>query len=44
MSGFHEHEAKQRFGSGIAGFVQKPFTLAQLAAQVSSARRTRVAL
>ena len=27
MSGFNEREAKQRFGSGIMGFVQKPFTV-----------------
>ena len=26
MSGFDEREAKQRFGSGIIGFLQKPFT------------------
>ncbi len=41
MSGFHEREAKQRFGSGIMGFVQKPFTISQLAAIISSARRVK---
>ncbi|HXS98435.1 MAG TPA: response regulator, partial [Candidatus Limnocylindrales bacterium] len=40
MSGFHEREAKERFGSGIAGFVQKPFTAGQLALKITSARRT----
>jgi two-component system cell cycle sensor histidine kinase/response regulator CckA len=39
MSGFHEREAKQRFGARITGFVQKPFTAGQLGAQLSAARR-----
>jgi CheY-like chemotaxis protein len=39
MSGFQEREAKQRFGSGIAGFVQKPFTAGQLAIKLTAARR-----
>jgi len=43
MSGFNEREAKQRFGSGIMGFVQKPFTAGQLGAKISSARRVRAA-
>ena len=43
MSGFQEREAKQRFGSGIMGFVQKPFTVDQLGAKISSARRARAA-
>ena len=43
MSGFHEREAKQRFGAGIAGFVQKPFTAGQLAIKLAAARRATVA-
>jgi CheY-like chemotaxis protein len=43
MSGFHEREAKQRFGAGIAGFVQKPFTAGQLAIKLTAARRATVA-
>ncbi len=39
MSGFDEREAKQRFGSRIAGFVQKPFTPRQLGAKIAAARR-----
>jgi two-component system cell cycle sensor histidine kinase/response regulator CckA len=39
MSGFHEREAKQRFGAGIAGFIQKPFTAGQLAIKLTAARR-----
>jgi CheY-like chemotaxis protein len=39
MSGFHEREAKERFGDGIAEFVQKPFTAGQLAMKIMSARR-----
>jgi len=42
MSGFHEREAKQRFGAGIAGFVQKPFTAGQLAIKLTAARRAAV--
>jgi signal transduction histidine kinase/ActR/RegA family two-component response regulator len=42
MSGFHEREAKQRFGAGIAGFVQKPFTAGQLALKITAARRATV--
>ena len=38
MSGFHEREAKQRFGSGVSGFVQKPFTAGQLAHEIAAAR------
>jgi PAS domain S-box-containing protein len=38
MSGFQEREAKQRFGGGLAGFVQKPFTSAQLGAKLAAAR------
>jgi DNA-binding NtrC family response regulator len=35
MSGFNEHEAMSRFvGSGLAGFVQKPFNVTQLTAHV----------
>jgi two-component system cell cycle sensor histidine kinase/response regulator CckA len=41
MSGFQEREAKERFGGGIMGFLQKPFTVAQLGAEVSSARRVK---
>ena len=37
MSGFNEREAKQRFGSRIVGFVQKPFTAGQLAARIAAA-------
>jgi PAS domain S-box-containing protein len=44
MSGFPEHEAKQRFGTRILGFVQKPFTVGQLGAKISSARRVRAAM
>jgi CheY-like chemotaxis protein len=38
MSGFHEREAKQRFGNRIAGFVQKPFTRTQLGAKIAAVR------
>jgi hypothetical protein len=30
-SGYHENEAIRRFGAGISGFVQKPYTARQLA-------------
>ncbi len=43
MSGYNEREAKQRFGDGIAGFVQKPFTAAQLAIKLTAARRASMA-
>ena len=37
MSGFNEQEATQRFaGTGLSGFLQKPFKLDQLAAKLSS--------
>jgi PAS domain S-box-containing protein len=39
MSGYNEREAQERFGVGLAGFVQKPFTAAQLSARLSVARR-----
>lgn len=42
MSGFHEHEARQRFGKGIAGFVQKPFTANQLGSKITTAKRTHL--
>lgn len=42
MSGFDEREAKQRFGDGIAGFVQKPFTAAKLGAKIAAALPARV--
>ncbi len=41
MSGFHEHEAKQRFGNGLAEFLQKPFSLGHLGAKMASAKRLR---
>jgi CheY-like chemotaxis protein len=41
MSGFDEGEAKSRFGVGIAGFIQKPFTAAQLGAKIAAVRQTR---
>ena len=44
MSGFHEREAKQRFGSRIVGFVQKPFTAGQLAAKIAAALQSKVEL
>ncbi len=40
-SGFDENEAKSRFGAGIAGFIQKPFTAAQLGAKIAAVRKTR---
>jgi CheY-like chemotaxis protein len=43
MSGFDEREAKQRFGDGSIGFVQKPFTVAQLGAKIATARRRSAA-
>ena len=43
MSGFDEREAKRCFGTGIAEFVQKPFTANQLAAKIAAARRASVA-
>ena len=39
ISGFDEREAKQRFGEGISGFVQKPFTPSQLGAKIAAAKR-----
>lgn len=39
MSGFDEREAKSRFGSGIAAFVHKPFSVAQLGASIAAVRR-----
>ena len=36
-SGYNETEALRRFGKGLAGFIQKPYTAAQLAAVVQSA-------
>ncbi len=41
MSGFDESEAKSRFGAGIAGFIQKPFTAAQLGAKIAAVRQPR---
>ena len=38
MSGYHEDELSEEVGAGISGFVQKPFTPADLAS------RMRVAL
>jgi CheY-like chemotaxis protein len=43
MSGFDEREARQRFGGQILGFIQKPFTVAQLGAKIAAARRGRSA-
>ena len=43
MSGFHEQEAKQRFGSGISGFLQKPFTVGQLGSKILASRRATTA-
>jgi len=43
MSGFNEREAKVRFGGGIAAFVHKPFSAAQLAASIAAVRRSKVA-
>jgi PAS domain S-box-containing protein len=40
MSGFDEQEAHSRFGRGIAGFVQKPFTAGRLGAAIRAARST----
>jgi DNA-binding response OmpR family regulator len=40
MSGFDEREAKSRFGRGIGGFLQKPFTARQLGAKIGAIRRT----
>jgi PAS domain S-box-containing protein len=40
MSGFDEREAKSRFGSGIAGFVHKPFSVSQLGASIAAVRKT----
>jgi PAS domain S-box-containing protein len=39
MSGFDEREAQSRFGSGIAAFVHKPFSVAQLGASIAAVRR-----
>ena len=36
-SGYSENEAMERFGDGLSGFLQKPYTGRQLAAKVSSA-------
>ena len=33
-SGYNEVEALKRFGDGISGFIQKPYTAAQLVVQV----------
>jgi DNA-binding response OmpR family regulator len=41
MSGFDEGEAKSRLGSGIASFIQKPFTAAQLGAKITAVRESR---
>jgi CheY-like chemotaxis protein len=43
MSGFDEREAKRRFGEGLLGFIQKPFTAALLGAKVAAARRSTAA-
>jgi PAS domain S-box-containing protein len=41
MSGFDEREAKSRFGRGIGGFVQKPFTARQLGEAIGAILRTK---
>jgi FixJ family two-component response regulator len=43
MSGFTEREARQRFGSGILDFIQKPFTAGQLTAKIGAALQSRIA-
>ncbi len=41
MSGYNEQDAVARFaGSGLAGFVQKPFTADQLSEKLSQALRS----
>jgi len=40
-SGFSEAEAMARFGKGIAGFVQKPYTAAMLALKVAEVMASR---
>jgi hypothetical protein len=44
MSGFDEREAKSRFGSGIGGLIQEPFTAGQLGAMIGAVRRAGKAL
>jgi CheY-like chemotaxis protein len=42
MSGYNEQDAVARFsGSGLAGFLQKPFTAETLSAKLASALRKR---
>jgi CheY-like chemotaxis protein len=43
MSGFTEREARQRFGTGILDFIQKPFTAGQLTAKIGAALQSRIA-
>ena len=38
-SGYSENEATEKFGDGLAGFLQKPYTVRQLAAKVAGALR-----
>ena len=40
-SGYDEREAQQRFGGDIAGFLQKPYTAAQLTGRVGQILRRR---
>jgi CheY-like chemotaxis protein len=43
-SGYDEREAQQRFGDEIAGFLQKPYTAAQLTGRVGQILRRRSAV
>jgi hypothetical protein len=36
MSGYSEIEAKSRFGGGISGFLQKPFTVGALSLEIGA--------
>ncbi len=40
-SGYDEREAQQRFGSSIAGFLQKPYTAMQLVGKIGQVLRRR---
>jgi two-component system cell cycle sensor histidine kinase/response regulator CckA len=41
-SGYNEIEALQRFGQGIAGFIQKPYSAPELIAQIQKALRPAI--
>lgn len=43
-SGYDEREAQQRFGAHIAGFLQKPYTAAQLTGRVGQILRRRAVI